>query len=397
MPSVTDERMICNGCGGVAHNTYRGLHNDYYCRDCFYEHYRYCDECGEVIYLDDSYYHENSGNTYCSYCWEENGLDNEGSSRRNCIEFPPKSFNLSNVKFKHLRYRRCFGIELEINDDNLPYIEIEGQTVFGSKYDGSLDCGSEMYSPILQGDKGYNEIKKLCNIVENCHVGTCAGYHLHIDARNLTWRSIKKIWMVYNIFEGVLYSILPKSRRNNRYCRKSEISLDKIEAINSRGSLVDTWYSQGNDDINNHYNDTRYFGLNLHAYFFQSTIEIRYHSSTTNFDKVINWIKINQAIFEYALTHTIEDIIKLLDFENCKTNYTRIRKLFKEVIGSDSLWRYYKKRFEKFSSNQKQYGWYWKVEDETMAQRVERVVEEVVAELPQTNEEQTQNSIVDIL
>lgn len=167
--------------------------------------------------------------------------------------------------------------------------------------------------------------------------------------------------MVYNIFEGVLYSMLPKSRQDNHYCRKSNMEFDKIKKIASGNDLAVAWYSQDDENsyCSDYRNSTRYYGLNIHSYFYQSTIEIRYHSGTINFEKIINWIKINQAIISYALNHSEAEIEQLLDFKNCFTNYTRIRKLFKTVISRGILWTYYKKRFEAFNS-QKEYGYYRK-------------------------------------
>ena len=374
MPEATQNNIVnCDRCNcelNIDNDNYHNPFGEYYCNDCFFEYYFYCQDCGEVCSVDDQYYHEASCESFCQYCWESNGLSN--NYRDNCIEFSPMRLNLSKTTYKHLRYRRCFGIELEINDNDLPYSDIEEGTCFGSKYDGSLNCGSEFYSPILQGDLGYDAIKKFCNLVGSANVGTCAGYHLHIDGRNLTWKSVKKIWLTYRIFEGVLLSMLPKSRQHNNYCKKSCMDINKIAKVYGREDLQDLWYSQGCNDTYDHYNDTRYFGCNLHSYFYQSTIEIRYHSGTTNFEKIINWIKINQAIFNYALNHSVEDILELQKFDNCYTNYTIIRKLFKKVVGNDTLWRYYKRRFNKFSN--KKFGYYWTEENQrtldSMAQSV---------------------------
>lgn len=359
------DRENADGWGGSSHY----FDGEHYHQDCFYALYFYCERCNEVVCQDDGRYHESSGCSYCQHCWEALDLHNEDNRQGNCVEFSTRRVSLEKVTFKHLRYARCFGIELEINDDDLPYDDIERDTVFGSKYDGSLNCGSEFYTPILQGDIGYNEIKKFCDKVKYAHVGACAGYHLHIDGRRLTWQGIKKLWLLYNIFEGVLYYMLPHSRRNNNYCKPSNMDFGAIASINSRKQLADLWYGQNENDgcsRHDHYNKTRYYGFNIHSYFYQQSIEIRYHSSTTNFEKVINWIKINQSIFDYALNHSINDILALKNFDNCNTNYARIRKMFKKVIRNDSLWKYYKQRFEKFSMNNKEYGLYRQMTREEM-------------------------------
>jgi len=356
MPDVIT-RILCHLCCGEISDghVHIGIDGVMCCSECFLEHYRYCDDCGGVTTLANAYYDEGNDEYYCENCCQR-----ENSDDSDLVTFESESINLSNTTFKHLRDKRCFGVELEIDRKELPYQKIKESTKFGSKYDGSLGCGAEFVSPILQGDIGFNEIQRLCNIVGNINVGRRSGFHVHFDARDLRWQSIKKIWMVYNIFEGVLYSMLPNSRTANTYCRKSNMTVANIKKIASAEDLQDIWYSQNPENSeNDHYNQTRYLGFNLHSYFHQSTIEIRYHSGTINFEKIINWIKINQAIISYALNHSEAEIEQLLDFKNCFTNYTRIRKLFKTVISRGILWTYYKKRFEAFNS-QKEYGYYRK-------------------------------------
>ena len=204
----------------------------------------------------------------------------------------------------------------------------------------------------------------LCNLVGDVHIGCSAGYHLHLDGRNLQYKEVQKIWLLYRIFEGVLLAMLPNSRQDNRYCHPSNITIDAIYSC-YYGALEDLWYSQGNDDYDREeqHHDTRYLGFNLHSYFYQNTIEIRYHSGTANFEKIINWIKINQAITTYALSHSLDEIYQLKDLAQYTTNYSKIKKLFKSVIGSNRLWQYYKKRFGKFSGGSYEFGWYTKNKD----------------------------------
>jgi len=360
---VAEALKTCKHCGeefNILNERYDSIRENYYHRKCF-ELYFWCDECGNWELRENSYHSEDTGRMYCDECWD-NGCDEE--YLRNENEFECNHVNLNKNTFKHLRDKRCFGIEIEVDDRELPYYKVRTETHFGSKHDGSLECGSEFYSPILQGDIGYNQVKKVCDILKNSHIGRSTGLHLHLDMRNETWETARKIWALYTVFEGVLLSILPKSRQWNDYARRSVLDMDNKYFRNLRDSdnFMDYWYEEhdNEDDTCDHYNSTRYSGCNLHSLFYQSTIEIRYHSGTTDFEKIMNWVKINQAIFRYAKSHSLDEIRSLRKFGNCKTNYGIIRRLFKEVVGSDTLWRYYKIRFNKFSSHERDYGFYMK-------------------------------------
>ena len=48
------------------------------------------------------------------------------------------------------------------------------------------------------------------------------------------------------------------------------------------------------------YNDKRYYGLNLHSYFFRRTLEVRYHSATFNYDKIANWIWFHLFVVDFV-------------------------------------------------------------------------------------------------
>lgn len=360
-PSCAKELLdICYGCGELLETSY-GYYADgnIYHGSCFTEQYFDCDGCNGTFCRDETEerYHEDSDSLYCSECFHDLNFNNASY-------FSTTSLNLNNTTFKHLRNKRCFGIELEIDANNLPYKDIRSLNCFGSKYDGSLKKGSEFYSPILQGDKGYDAIKTLCSMVGKVDVSSHAGYHLHLDGRNLRYKEVQKIWLLYRIFEGTLLAMLPDSRQVNGYCRQSCIHIDEIYSCDY-GELENLWYSQTNDDYDRYeqHHETRYLGFNLHSYFYQNTIEIRYHSGTVNFEKIINWIKINQAITTYALNHTLDEIYQLKNLEQYTTNYSKIRKLFKSVIGSNLLWQYYKKRFGKFSGGSYELGWYTKNKD----------------------------------
>ena len=59
----------CSDCGDwVTEN--HGDANRYLCSDCFESHYTFCDDCGDLIHLDDSY--SDDDGIYCEYCYNEN-------------------------------------------------------------------------------------------------------------------------------------------------------------------------------------------------------------------------------------------------------------------------------------------------------------------------------------
>ena len=107
------------------------------------------------------------------------------------------------------------------------------------------------------------------------------GVHIHIGANGHTPQTLRNLANIMASHESLLASALNlDSYRINRYCRT--VDQDFLERVNRRKpktmpALADIWY--GSQDCNygrdQHYNDSRYHMLNLHATFTKGTVEFR--------------------------------------------------------------------------------------------------------------------------
>ena len=66
--------------------------------------------------------------------------------------------------------------------------------------------------------------------------------------------------------------------------------------------LKDIWYEGSHRRRTDHYNDTRYHGLNLHATFTKGTVEFRLFNSTTHAGEIKAYIQFCLAVSHQALT-----------------------------------------------------------------------------------------------
>lgn len=65
----------CSHCGdGLQKSDEESVEHgrEWFHRDCFYEVYSHCDDCGEIFYRDDLHYSENGDGEYCNNCFPEN-------------------------------------------------------------------------------------------------------------------------------------------------------------------------------------------------------------------------------------------------------------------------------------------------------------------------------------
>ena len=107
------------------------------------------------------------------------------------------------------------------------------------------------------------------------------GVHIHIGAKGHTPQTLRNLANIMASHESLLAEALNLDHyRMSRYCRTVDPRF--LEQLNRRkpttmADLADIWYSsQGaNYGRSQHYNDSRYHMLNLHATFTKGTIEFR--------------------------------------------------------------------------------------------------------------------------
>lgn len=107
------------------------------------------------------------------------------------------------------------------------------------------------------------------------------GVHIHIGAKGHTAQTLRNLANIMASHESLLADALALDHyRMSRYCRT--VSPRFIETVNRRkpstmSDLADIWYSANNATYgrNQHYNDSRYHMLNLHATFTKGTVEFR--------------------------------------------------------------------------------------------------------------------------
>ena len=107
------------------------------------------------------------------------------------------------------------------------------------------------------------------------------GVHIHIGAKGHTAQTLRNLANIMASHESLLADALAlDSGRMHRYCRTVDPNfLDQVnrKKPTTLAGLADIWYGSQNADYgrSQHYNDSRYHMLNLHATFTKGTVEFR--------------------------------------------------------------------------------------------------------------------------
>ena len=339
-----DYTLACDECSCFIEedDLYTDDNGNYYCPDCYHDHYITCYDCGCEVHRDETYWHGDE--PYCEGC-EPCGLSN-CLDRIESLE-PPIRSRVSET-FDYLNVNRLVGLEAECvypSQDSMYYPKNWAHT-----HDGSISPpegyeGIEKVSSPSSGDILYQQVRDLSEwaIEHEALVNSSCGLHVHFDSTDLNYKQVACIAIVYREFEPYLKSMMPPSRQNSRWCREFPISTDALLNISSEEMLVEEYYEYM-DSVPSieKYNEARYCGLNIHSRYFHGSLEFRLHSGTLNPTKIRNWIRILNAIIEKGLelARSKEHIDKFLGDD--------VRYTFKKVLG-DELHDYFLKRRYKFS------------------------------------------------
>ena len=142
----------------------------------------------------------------------------------------------------------------------------------------------EMVTPILK----YDDMELLQELVRRLrragaksNASRGCGVHIHIGAKGHTPQTLRNLANIMASHEELLISALAIDRyRTARYCRTVDPNF--LTQLNKRkpktmSALADIWYGSHGADYcrSQHYNDSRYHQLNLHATFTKGTVEFR--------------------------------------------------------------------------------------------------------------------------
>ena len=164
---------------------------------------------------------------------------------------------------------------------------------------------TEVVTPILR----YEDIEDLQEVLRRLRkagaiVNESTGIHIHIGAENFTPATLCNLLKNIRSKEDILYKAIQVKNSRVYYCKKTNQAL--IEMIEkhrptTREKLADLWYQEAPYGRERHYNESRYHGLNLHAYFTKGTVEFRLFNSTLHAGELKAYIQFCLAVTAKAI------------------------------------------------------------------------------------------------
>ncbi len=177
----------------------------------------------------------------------------------------------------------------------------------GRRTAAGFDHRVELVSPICTyGDiETVQELTRVLRRTGGFTNRTCA-IHLHVGKERFSARTLRNLVNIIASKEDLIYQALQVDRdRERRYCQKvKESFLAELNRQKPMGleQLADLWYQGYSGSRSQHYHQSRYHGLNLHATFNGPTVEYRIFNGTMHAGKVKAYIQFCLAVSYQALS-----------------------------------------------------------------------------------------------
>lgn len=249
------------------------------------------------------------------------------------------------------------------------YSKSKGKWTVGT--DGTIQHSYpiEIISPILSGSNSFNQIEKVCKILNRIGLQTDSrcGFHIHWSVPDYTGRDTINLLRLYAKYEKVLDLFFDPSRRENKNqnCR----SLIKQEGISWIYSLNKPFYYQAHQ-IAQEFEKTqtlehttslpsaRHHKVNLCSINKYGTVEFRQHQGTFDFEEIKNWIIFSQQLVNRARDSMVSDgmvawttLIRTFALSDTQLEY----HLPEENKFLSSTREYYRKIYRENLEGEKQY------------------------------------------
>lgn len=255
----------------------------------------------------------------------------------------------STKRGRYITHDIPFSCEIECYGKNEPVVGRVAHELgkeIGFTHDGSLTSGIgypvELQTPVLLGKRGEICIANICEKLSSngFKIDKTCGLHIHLDGGKFGLRSdllltgekrpseLISLYLFYRLFDDVIISFLPSTRRNNRYCASMasyseyhDVGVtplpidDAFKTVRKFRTLQDFeiyWYKLKSYDYvmrekQNRYTPTRYYGANFHSLLKDNHFEIRYHSGTLISEKILCWINLHGNIMQKCVDGTINE------------------------------------------------------------------------------------------
>ncbi|MCX4351683.1 MAG: amidoligase family protein [Lachnospiraceae bacterium] len=212
--------------------------------------------------------------------------------------------------------------------------------------DNSRESLDEYQVEFVTPPLNYEDIELLQTIIRKLKENgakshTSCGIHIHVDGANHNAQSLRRLVNFMTSRQDLIYEALQIGDRASHWCHKLNTSLlneMKKDRNLTKEKAEQIWYSSANDGYtggisHEHYNTTRYHGVNLHSFFSKGTVEFRLFNSTLHAGKIKAYIQFCLAVSAWAITSQEKIVFRSMNDYTAEQKVTIMRNILTNRLG----------------------------------------------------------------
>ena len=242
--------------------------------------------------------------------------------------------------------RSCYHTITIKDQSSRTWKVMRDSSISPARNDGTNEYMDEYRVEMVTPPLNYEDIETLQTIIRKLReagakANSSCGIHIHVDGANHTPKSLKKLINFMVARQDLIYEALNIGARGDQWCRKLNpqllVEMRKDKNL-SKSSAENIWYSRANDNYcggidHQHYNTTRYHGVNLHSYFSKGTVEFRLFNSTLHAGKIKAYIQFCLAVSSWAITSEDNTVFRSMAGYNAEQKVTIMRNILTHRLG----------------------------------------------------------------
>ena len=242
--------------------------------------------------------------------------------------------------------RNCYQTRTIADQANRKWKIMRDSSITPIKNDGSNEYSDEYRVEFVTPPLKYDDIELLQNIIRKLRENGAkshrsCGIHIHVDGANHDAKSLRRLVNFMTSRQDLIYEALEIGDRESSWCQKLNTNLlneMKKDKNLSKEQAEQIWYSRANDGYSDginheHYNRTRYHGVNLHSYFSKGTVEFRLFNSTLHAGKIKAYIQFCLAVSAWAITSQDKIVFRSMAGYTTEKKVTIMRNILTNRLG----------------------------------------------------------------
>lgn len=240
----------------------------------------------------------------------------------------------------------CYETRTITDQANRKWKIMRDSSITSIRNDGSNESSDEYKVEFVTPPLKYDDIELLQNIIRKLRENGAkshrsCGIHIHVDGANHDAKSLRRLVNFMTSRQDLIYESLEIGDRESSWCQKLNTNLlneMKKDKNLSKEQAEQIWYSRANDGYSDginheHYNRTRYHGVNLHSYFSKGTVEFRLFNSTLHAGKIKAYIQFCLAVSAWAITSQDKIVFRSMTGYTAEKKVTIMRNILTNRLG----------------------------------------------------------------